>query len=73
MTDIAKGIRRNCPTCGHENKSHHALVMESGDILYKFSCAGCGLSYRGKVRGPVATVEPLTGFSSKPLRWEPKP
>jgi len=73
MTDIAKGVQGDCPGCGRQNLAYLAIVLESGDIVYRFSCAGCGESYRDKVSGPVATVEPLIGFSRGPYMWEPQP
>jgi len=68
--DIAKGIKKSCPICETVDQATEAKVLPSGDILYRFVCSYCGWFHVKRVRGPNVTVEPLTGFKSKPLRWE---
>jgi len=68
--DIAKGIKKICPICDHEDVADEAQVLPSGDILYRFVCSRCGWFHVKRVRSPNVTVEPLIGFKSKPLRWE---
>jgi len=69
--DIAKGLEKPCPICDHVDKAHEAQVLPSGDILYRFTCSYCGWFHVKRVKALEITVEPLVGFRSKPLRWEP--
>lgn len=73
MTDIAKGLTKTCPICDQEDVADEAQVLPGGVILYKFKCSRCGWPHVKRVRAPVATVEPLVGFSRKPYSWEPRP
>ena len=64
-----KDLVKKCPICQDENKPHEARVLPSGDILNKYTCGRCANYYvrRDKAR---PTVEPLTGFTRSPSRWE---
>ena len=64
-----KELSKDCPICEAPNKPYEAQVLESGHILNKYTCSRCKWPYvrRDKAR---PTVEPLTGFTRSPSRWE---